>query len=113
VCGIVNGLKRRKVTKLANYHSINLMGIQESFMSSLDVCLVRILVLWGNTKFEYEYVSARGHYEGLISNWGPLCFQKSSSVCTDNAIICKAPFPGVFTCWFSDTIFIILKQYLH
>ena len=71
--------------KLCTEHCINVVGVQETKMTILDLFLVHSI--WGNNQFDVASSGARGRSGGLVTIWDPNVFKKSRLWCTENLII--------------------------
>ncbi|GJV96160.1 RNA-directed DNA polymerase, eukaryota, reverse transcriptase zinc-binding domain protein [Tanacetum coccineum] len=77
--------KRRWIRDLCHRNMVNLLAIQESKMSQVNLWVLR--QLWGNSQFDFASSSARGMSGGIISIWNCNIFLKSNIMCNDNYVV--------------------------
>ena len=85
MCGVRDGVKRRRVARLCSEHRVTFLAIQESRVSNVNMFELRSL--WGNFSFDFAVSSSRGMSGGLLSLWDPAAFIKKRIVCMENVII--------------------------
>ena len=85
MCGLRDGLKRRRISNLCSEHSISFLGVQETRVTTVN--LFELKSLRGNFNFDFAVANARGLSGGLVSLWDPAAFLKEKITCTDNMII--------------------------
>ncbi|PWA46254.1 RNA-directed DNA polymerase, eukaryota, Reverse transcriptase zinc-binding domain protein [Artemisia annua] len=87
----IRGLKKHRkrvwIKDMCCKYNIHFLGVQETKMTKLE--LFRIKSKWGNFKFDYACIMARGRSGGLISIWDPNFFVKTNIWCGDNYVIVK------------------------
>ncbi|XP_071712470.1 uncharacterized protein [Rutidosis leptorrhynchoides] len=83
--------KQSWIRGLCNEYKIDVLGIQETKLTKLDVFIARSF--WGNNSFEVASSCARGRSGGLLTFWDPLSFYKSCIFSYDNVLIVEGSRP--------------------
>ncbi|XP_071687377.1 uncharacterized protein [Rutidosis leptorrhynchoides] len=84
--------KQSWIRGLCNEFKINVLGIQETKLTKMDLFIAR--AFWGNNSFDVACSVARGRSGGLLTLWDPSSFIKSQVFSYENVLFIKGSRPS-------------------
>lgn len=94
--GIGRPEKRRKIKKSISKRKVDIILIQETKKSEVNLGLIRSI--WPSDHFEFMSIDAVGRARGLLCIWNPEIFQLSASCCNHNFLLLSGTLFYCFDC---------------